>query len=77
MLANTALTLVSTFGKAFCDMARALCRLFVGIADITDDEKDALWRACTDKAQIANAGDVADAIYDWLAASTVRQRGPR
>jgi hypothetical protein len=56
--------LIDMFAKASsCDMAKVLCRLLVTITDITDEEKNALWKTCTDNAQVADAGGVADTIY--------------
>lgn len=56
--------LIDTFTKvSSCDTAKVLCRLLVSITDITDEERDALWRACSDNAQVVDAVGVADEIY--------------
>ena len=56
--------LINAFAKASsCDMAKVLCRLMASVTDITDEERDALWRACTDNAQVAKAVGVPDMIY--------------
>ncbi|KKK94756.1 hypothetical protein LCGC14_2679680, partial [marine sediment metagenome] len=56
--------LIDTFAKASsCDMAKVLCRLLESITDIADEERDVLWRACSENAQVVDAIGVADAIY--------------
>jgi hypothetical protein len=56
--------LINAFTKASsCDMAKVLCGLMATVTDITDEERDALWRACTDNAQVANTVGVPDVIY--------------
>ncbi len=66
--------LVDAFVKAYsCDMARVLCGLVGSITDITDEERDSLWRACTQNAHVANAVGVPDAIYAALGAPPAPQ----
>lgn len=55
--------LIDTFAKASsCNMAKVLSRLLVSITDITDEERDVLWRACSDNAQVVDAVGVVDEI---------------
>ena len=66
--------LIRTFaGTSSCDMAQVLCRLVVGLADITDEERDGLWAACADNAHVAKAAGVADAIYAAIGSPPVSQ----
>ncbi|HLN32369.1 MAG TPA: toll/interleukin-1 receptor domain-containing protein [Gemmataceae bacterium] len=45
------------------EIAKLLCRLLVGVTDVTDEEKAVLWEACAENTQVAKAVGVADAIY--------------
>ena len=56
--------LVAAFAKATSfDMAEIVSRLLVTTTDVTDEERDVLWKACTENAYVVNAVGVADAIY--------------
>lgn len=57
-------SLISSFAEAFCcEMAEAACRLIVSVSDITDEERDALWRACTENPDVIGAIGVTTSIF--------------
>ena len=45
------------------DAAKTVSALLVTVTGITDDERSALWNACSENPCIVGAGDVADTIY--------------
>jgi hypothetical protein len=57
-------SLVSAFTASDCfAMAKILKNIIVEIEDITDEEKEALRKACTENSQVSGSRGVPDGIY--------------
>jgi hypothetical protein len=50
-------------GARSSEATKAVSLALVNVADITEDERDALWRACAENPCVAGVGGVTDAIY--------------
>jgi len=56
--------LINTFANATSlETVKIACPLVVSAADITDEEREVLWRACAENPYVAEATGVDDAIY--------------